>query len=392
MSQDLINLNSDLCQLRREGYEVFIKEGHLLVSSIPYVTASREVKRGTLVSTLDLSGDKTIKPTTHVAFFIGAQPCFKDGTCIDSIIHSGSRQKLSQTLEVDRSFSNKFPGGYANYYQKMTRYISIISAPAASLQPGITAKTFVEIEKSNDDSIFAYGDTNSTKANIRAVSDKLAKQRIGIIGVGGTGSYLLDLISKTPVQEIHLFDGDYFYQNNAFRSPGAASKAELEVPLMKVEYHKRRYSIMHLGIKAVPQYISQANVTLLTGLGFVFLCLDKGTAKTAIVEYLELNKIPFIDVGIGVQKINDALIGTARVTASTEDDRKTFYKHVSLANDDEDDLYSSNIQIADLNMLNAALAVIKWKKILGFYCDQSHEVNSVYTLTFNNLTNEETDD
>jgi hypothetical protein len=37
-------------------------------------------------------------------------------------------------------------------------------------------------------------------------------------GLGGTGSYILDLVSKTPVNEILLFDSDDFLQHNAFRS------------------------------------------------------------------------------------------------------------------------------------------------------------------------------
>jgi tRNA A37 threonylcarbamoyladenosine dehydratase len=46
--------------------------------------------------------------------------------------------------------------------------------------------------------------------------------------MGGTGSYILDLVAKTAVMEIHLFDGDDFNQHNAFRAPGAASLEDLE--------------------------------------------------------------------------------------------------------------------------------------------------------------------
>jgi hypothetical protein len=35
--------------------------------------------------------------------------------------------------------------------------------------------------------------------------------------------------------------------------------------------------------------------------------------------------------------------------------------------------YDGNIQIAELNSLNAALAVIKWKKLCGFYNDRKAE-------------------
>ena len=39
-----------------------------------------------------------------------------------------------------------------------------------------------------------------------------------------------------------------------------------------------------------------------------------------------------------------------------------------------------NMQVADLNMLNAAMAVMKWKKLRGFYADDVHEYHSLYTL------------
>ena len=55
------------------------------------------------------------------------------------------------------------------------------------------------------------------------------------------------------------------------------------------------------------------------------------------------------------------------------------------------DEYSTNIQIADLNMLNAALAVIKWKKLCGFYQDLEREHNCTYSINVNQLLSEETD-
>jgi tRNA A37 threonylcarbamoyladenosine dehydratase len=34
-----------------------------------------------------------------------------------------------------------------------------------------------------------------------AINDKLKPLRIGIVGLGGTGSYVLDFVAKTPVKE-----------------------------------------------------------------------------------------------------------------------------------------------------------------------------------------------
>ena len=50
---------------------------------------------------------------------------------------------------------------------------------------------------------------------------------------------------------------------------------------------------------------------------------------------------------------------------------------------------ASNIQIAELNALNAMLAVIKWKKIRGFYCDLEREHHCMYTTDGNALDNAE---
>ena len=57
--------------------------------------------------------------------------------------------------------------------------------------------------------------------------------------------------------------------------------------------------------------------------------------------------------------------------------------------EDGENEYRTNIQIADLNALNAALAVIRWKKMCGFYHDFDHEHHSTYTIDGNLLTNED---
>ena len=62
--------------------------------------------------------------------------------------------------------------------------------------------------------------------------------------MGGTGSYVLDLVAKTPVPEIHLFDGDRLLNHNAFRSPGAPTLAQLGEKQLKVTYFADIYSRM----------------------------------------------------------------------------------------------------------------------------------------------------
>jgi hypothetical protein len=392
MSQQLISRNADLKRLRDEGFDLEIRMGHLLVKQVPYVTANREVRLGTLVMVLDLSGESTRKPDTHVALFAGEHPCHKDGTKISQIEHSSARTQLGEDFFVDHSFSSKpRSDGYRDYHEKVTAYVLIISSPARALDPDVTANVFPAVPAREDESIFRYVDTASSRAGISAQSSRLAGETVGIIGLGGTGAYILDLVSKTASKEIHLFDGDRFSNHNAFRSPGAASLDELNSRLLKVTYFASQYSKMHRGIIPHPTYINADNVSELAGLSFVFICIDKGTIKESIVSALDALQVPFVDVGMGVD-VDDKqqLGGIIRVTLSTPDQREHVRgrNRISFA-DTEDADYETNVQIAELNALNAVLAVIKWKKLRGFYRDLEREHFSAYTVDGNCIVNDD---
>lgn len=389
MSQQLVSLNDDLRRLRDEGYDIEARStGYLVVRDVPYVNSRKELKRGTLVTELSLAGDKTTAPGTHVIYFAGDYPSHSDGSEIAQIKHQSGRQTLDRDLAVDHSFSNKPEGGYSNHYEKITTYVNIISGPARTIDASATAQTFPLVEAESDESIFEYYETASSRAGIAVITRKLELARIGIVGLGGTGSYVLDLVAKTPVREIHLFDADKYSQHNAFRSPGAPSKEELAKRPTKVAYLKALYSRMHRGIVAHEEYVGPSNVESLRGMEFVFLCLDRGDARRLIIDHLEEYGIAFVDVGMGVYRVDDALGGVLRVTTSTTKHRGHVRSRVSFA-DTADNEYARNIQIADLNALNATLAVIKWKKLFGFYYDFEKEHHTTYSSDCNLLTSDD---
>ena len=62
---------------------------------------------------------------------------------------------------------------------------------------------------------------------------------------------------------------------------------------------------------------------------------------------------------------------------------------VAFADGEAANEYSRNVQIAELNALNAALAVIKWKKICGYYRDDVKEHFCAYTVGTNQLISED---
>ncbi len=235
---------------------------------------------------------------------------------------------------------------------------------------------------------FRIPDTASARYGLGAANRKLAVGRIAIIGLGGTGAYVLDLVAKTPVREIHLYDGDQFLNHNVFRAPGAPEPGATKEFPTKVAYFGAIYSRLHEGVRPHPVKVTADNIEELRGFDFVFICVDKGSARRTIAEGLHRLGVPFIDTGIGVGLENGQLDGCARVTFLPGGaDWTTAERYLPFGDDDgEDDVYDKGIQIAELNALNATLAVLRWKRSVGFYRDHRGEVNAVYMIEGNMLT------
>jgi hypothetical protein len=85
------------------------------------------------------------------------------------------------------------------------------------------------------------------------------------------------------------------------------------------------------------------------------------------------------------------LLLKAYVTTSTPGMREQVRSkgRIPLKGDGLDDVYARNIQVADLNMVNAGLAVMRWKRLRGFYRDLEDEHFSLFTLDGNHLLNED---
>jgi hypothetical protein len=86
MSQKLVSLSPDLSQLRAEGLDVSIGASkHLLIRGVPYVNAAKQVKLGIIASPMDLAGETTVAPESHVVFFVGEQPCDEHGSPLPGV-------------------------------------------------------------------------------------------------------------------------------------------------------------------------------------------------------------------------------------------------------------------------------------------------------------------
>ena len=365
MSRALIARNRDLRGLEDEGYTLrIVDEAYLLVENVPYVTAQGEVQEGTLVMELTLSGDLTVPPANHVAHWAGEFPHEANGDRLLALLAEGaSKASLTDSLPPVYQLSAKPDGGYRDYGHKVTTYVDILSREARLLSPGATAQQWRVVDDHDDpDSVFHFADTASARQNTTDLARKLQHERVAIVGAGGTGSYVLDLIAKTWVQEIHLFDDDPFLQHNAFRSPGPFSRAEIEGGPVKSVLHAERYSRMRKGIVPYDTCIDDTNVEQLGTYDTVFLCMDGHPIKAQILETCMTHDTLLIDVGMGLYRVNDSIAGIIRTTTCYPEQHVHAEHCIDLAGDDAPGEYERNAQLAELNALNASLAVIKWKK------------------------------
>ena len=389
MSRSLTSRSADLTRLVEAGYEISIQAGHLVMEHVPYVDEEGHVGYGALVSELTLAGDVTTRPNTHVVMFRGRTPCDQYARPLNRIINGSGHRVLAEGLEIDHTFSSKPEQGYGDYYDKMVTYAAMLSGPAHVIDPDSTARTYRVVESVEGDSPFHYEDTASSRAGLGVVSQKLETDRMAIVGLGGTGGFVLDLVAKTPIREIHLFDGDRFLQHNAFRAPGAAGIDDLTGGPAKVAYWAGVYDKMRTGVIPHPYYIDESNIEELVSMDFVFVAIDDGPSRELIVKALEEAGVSYIDVGMGIVENDGSLSGIIRVSTSTPAHPASGTERLSFGEGGPENEYDRNIQVADLNALNAALAVIKWKKLKGFYHDLEGEHFAAYALSGNNIVNED---
>jgi len=392
MSYPLTSLDEAAARLRQENYNVDVVTGLLIARDLPYVTTEKVVERGVLAFPVEFSDGDLRASGDHTAYFLGSLPCDASGAPLDIVanasvdfcIPEAGRAKLHLSRRKDFPSANS--SGYSSALEKLEAYLAVICTPARSLDPHATPRSGNVPPRIVPSGPFRYPDSASARVGTGHLNEAYKNQRIGIIGLGGTGSYILDFVAKTHVPEIHLFDGDFFRSHNAFRAPGAASKDDVEYGKSKAEYFADIYSNMREGIVGHARIITPDDADLLRDLSFVFMAVDDETTEQGLAKILENIPIPYIDVGMGALVAQQE--GNPRILAQI---RTTYWRPgmKSAVSDGTDaaleDAYASNIQIAELNALNAALAVIRWKKHLGYYQDFRDEAESIYSSNVQQL-------
>ena len=229
---------------------------------------------------------------------------------------------------------------------------------------------------------FKIPNTFEARSDIGPVQDRIRGTRIAIIGVGGTGSYILDLMAKTPVAKIHLLDPDDLDWHNFIRAPGAPTTEEIETqrnqPLGKVDYYHAKYSSLREGIHThairVDNQAQFAEFFSEHHIDFAFVCIDQlpdGDSSRQDVVYAALSeaRVPFIDSGVSITLANGAVGGA--VTTSAYAEGSLGWHAIPNARVQGGLPGYRNVQLPEVNALAASLAVMEWRRRTGQYVSKT---------------------
>lgn len=383
MLQKLASHNDDIKRLVERGYAVAIDSNYLIVRDVPYLVANGALQWGAIVAKLVYIDERRVTQDDHQVWFAGGVPHNLDGKPVPNLGGGETPLALSEACRdvvVQRRFSHKprITGSYIDFFEKIETYVGVIAGPAME-RHNVKPYTFRSVEAQEPASVFKFRDTLTSLAEISDLSARFSNDVIAVIGLGGSGVYLLDFLVKMPVREIRGFDRDPFRVHNAFRAPGRLESAELGQP--KATVYQARYDNFRTGLSLHAKYIDASCEADLDGVTFAFVCVDKGASRAAIFELLIAKGIPFIDVGMGLKRTDPGLNGLLRCTYySVADAAAMRDRQLAPLTDGPDDVYRASIQIAELNALNAAFAIIRFKQLRGFYAEELAENHLLFGI------------
>ena len=382
----LASHNAFIKDYEETGYLIDFIGGYLVFFGLPYLDQDGKLQHGDWVSPVDLNGQVIDPPTNHQAWWRGSRPHDQQGRQL-KLGGGADKVTVSDDLITDFSFSYKLLDengamrAYRSFDEKVQTYLDTITAPALVAYPQATPLRAIAIKAATQGSPLRYPDTMSSRYHINDLSALLRGKRVAIIGLGGTGSYILDFLARTHLAQITLFDDDKVHVHTIFRFPSFIPNA---IGRLKVEVLSQHYDQWHGGIDGIPERITAENVERLKDFDFVFVSIDDGPARRLIIDWLSANGLPYVDCGMGLNRSAVGLSGFVRVTGG---DRKAFDDNVGTVRlpveNAKEDEYRKQAQITELNALNATMAVIRFKQHFGLL-DREDEATALIfdTATF----------
>lgn len=132
--------------------------------------------------------------------------------------------------------------------------------------------------------------------------------KVGIVGLGGTGSHVAQQLAYLGVQDFVLVDHDKVEKTNLNRLIGASRE---DIGKYKVEISKRliRSITPDAKVTIVPSSIfSKESIRLIKETDFIFGCVDTDGARLVLNNISTAYLIPYLDIGSDINLTKDGKI------------------------------------------------------------------------------------
>mgnify|MGYP002716596176 CR=1 FL=1 len=124
--------------------------------------------------------------------------------------------------------------------------------------------------------------------------------RVGVVGVGGTGSVLIQQLAHLGVSDFTLIDPDAVETTNLNRLAGAGA-GDVGHPKIAVAERVIHSAAPAARIRAMGRDVVDADAAAeLRGLDFVFLCTDSHASRAVVGQLAYQHLVPTIDMGVSV--------------------------------------------------------------------------------------------
>jgi molybdopterin/thiamine biosynthesis adenylyltransferase len=131
----------------------------------------------------------------------------------------------------------------------------------------------------------------------------LQKRTVGIVGCGGIGSLVLELIVWLGVKRIIIIDPDIVELSNLNRLAGA-TRQDVQKKMPKVQVLARYAKKFDPEIKVLPiqkSILDKKAQRCLKVCDVIFGCTDNQSSRWALNKFSVMYLIPYIDTGTGIQ-------------------------------------------------------------------------------------------
>lgn len=146
----------------------------------------------------------------------------------------------------------------------------------------------------------------------------LSQLKIGIVGVGGTGSAVAEQLVREGIKNFIVADHDKFDPSNLTRIYGSYRDTKQDYKVNIIRKHLKKIQ-NDIHIKTISgNILSQKTLKHFKNCDIIFSCTDRHAPRSVLNELAHQYFIPVIDIGVGIDSKYDKIVGgTVRVSLSS---------------------------------------------------------------------------